>query len=132
MSDPFLDPLGRVQPGVLSNIAPGNVYTTGLQAGGEFSSPTVTQATSNSTDVTINKLKDKFNMFGVVTNTSTGAFAVNNSNVSTSSVVFISQNQPNLNMAVSAIAVGSFTISFNNFSGTDTAAAPEIRFWVIN
>src|ERR1700693_4072226 len=101
-------------------------YATG--AGG-----TVSQATSRATGVTLNKITGAITIFsaaGVVGNWNT--FTVTNNTVAATDNVLISiKSGTNTYTAnVSAIAAGSFIISFLDINGTATDA-PVIKFTVI-
>ncbi len=115
--------------GVTSSSA-GIGYTTG--AGG-----TVTQATSRSTGVTLNKISGKIT--GNATSLAAGAeaiFTVTNSTVTIGDVVVISVvsgSTANTSVfSVSATAAGSFNIKAHNLNGaTADTGAPIINFAVI-
>jgi hypothetical protein len=94
---------------------------------------TVTQATSRSTAVTINKPAGAITMFTAAGSATVATFRVNNSIVSANDAVLLSIRAGATNIyAVSAINVsaGFFDISFYSLSGT-ASDAPVINFVVI-
>lgn len=100
-------------------------YTTG--AGG-----TVTQSTSRTTGVSINKVAGAITLFSAAGSTTPATFSVTNSAVAATDVVVLSQKSGTdlYDLSVSAVAAGSFNITFNTKSGT-TVEAPVINFAVI-
>jgi hypothetical protein len=100
-------------------------YATG--AGG-----TVTQATSRTTAVTIDKTCGSITMFSAAGSTTAATFTVNNSTVAANDVIILNERSgSNLyDLIVSAVAAGSFNITFRTTGGTATDA-PVINFAVI-
>lgn len=105
--------------------AAGLGYGTG--AGG-----TVTQATSRTTGVTINKPTGAITMFTAIGATAAASFVVTNSLVEVSDVVHLSvKSATNLyDVFVTAVAAGSFTITFRTTGGV-VSDTPVINFAVI-
>jgi hypothetical protein len=112
--------------GAVTSSGTGGIgYTTG--AGG-----TVTQATSRTTAVTIDRPSGSITMFSAAGSATAASFTVNNSTVAISDVVILNQRSgTNLyDLAVTAVASGSFAITFRTTGGTATDA-PVINFAVI-
>ncbi len=99
----------------------------GAGAGG-----TVTQATSRTTGVTINNPTGAITLFSAAGSTTATTFTVTNSKVDATDTVVISQKSgTNLYQAfVTAVAAGSFNITFHTTGGTATDA-PVFNFAVI-
>jgi hypothetical protein len=110
---------------VTSSGAAGIGYATG--AGGA-----VTQATNRTTAVTIDKTCGSITMFSAAGSTTAATFTVNNSTVAANDVIILNQRSgSNLyDLIVSAVAAGSFNITFRSTGGTATDA-PVINFAVI-
>jgi hypothetical protein len=110
---------------VASNGTAGIGYATG--AGG-----TVTQATSRTTAVTIDKTCGSITMFTAAGSATAATFTVNNSTVAINDCIILNQRSgTNLyDLAVSAVAAGSFNITFRTTGGT-ASDAPVINFAVI-
>lgn len=100
-------------------------YATG--AGG-----TVTQGTSRTTAVTIDKTCGSITMFSAAGSATAASFTVNNSTVGINDCIILNQRSgTNLyDLVVSAVAAGSFNITFRTTGGTATDA-PVINFAVI-
>ena len=100
-------------------------YATG--AGGA-----VTQITSRTTGVTLNTVSGATTMFSAAGSATAATFTVTNSTVAATDVVHLAQKSgTNLyNFMVTAIAAGSFNITFFTTGGTATDA-PVINFEVI-
>jgi hypothetical protein len=116
----------HVVGGIRSTTATDGIgYATG--AGG-----TVTQLTSRTTPVTIDKVCGSITMFSVAGSTTAATFTVNNSAVEINDTVIINQRSgTNLyDLLVTAVAAGSFNITFRTTGGTATDA-PVINFSVI-
>jgi hypothetical protein len=112
----------------------GNVLVTnpaglgyGTGAGG-----TVTQGTSRTTGVTLNKPTGAITMFTAAGSATAASFTVTNSIVSATDTISLSQKSgTNLyNFIVTAVADGSFRITFYTTGGT-ASDAPVINFNVI-
>lgn len=108
-----------------SSDAAGIGYATG--AGG-----TVTQLTSRTTAVTIDKTCGSITMFTAAGATAAASFTVNNSTVAADDVVILSQRSgTNLyDFLVTDVSAGSFRITFRTTGGT-ASDAPVINFAVI-
>ena len=109
-----------------SNSATGGIgYSTG--AGG-----TITQGTSRTTGVTINKVSGQITMFTAAGSATAATFTVTNSTVAATDTISLSQKSgTNLyNFLVTAVAAGSFNITFYTTGGT-ASDAPVINFNVI-
>jgi len=110
---------------VLSSGTGGVGYATG--AGG-----TVTQATSRTTGVTLNKTSGAITLFSVAGSTTPATFTVTNSTVAATDTIILNQKSgTNLYiLLVTAVAAGSFNVTVYTTGGT-TAEAPVINFNVI-
>ena len=110
---------------VLSSGAGGVGYSTG--AGGA-----VTQLTSRTTGVTLNKTSGAITMFTAAGSTTAATFTVTNSTVAATDVIILNQKSgTNLyNLKVTAVAAGSFNVTFFTTGGT-ASDAPVINFAVI-
>jgi hypothetical protein len=101
-------------------------YATG--AGG-----TVTQTTSRTTGVTINKLCGSITLVSAAGSTTVQSFTVSNSLVSATDTVVIVQKSGTdiyLDLSVTAVANGSFRVTFRTTGGT-TTEQPVFNFSVI-
>lgn len=110
---------------ILSSGAGGIGYATG--AGGA-----VTQLTSRTTGVTLNKTSGAITMFTAAGSTTAATFTVTNSTVAATDVIILNQKSgTNLyNLEVTAVAAGSFNVTFFTTGGT-ASDAPVINFAVI-
>ena len=101
-------------------------YATG--AGG-----TVTQGSSRTTGVTINKRCGAITMFSAAGSATAATFTVTNSTVGANDVIILNQaSGTNLyDLLVTAVSAGSFNITFLTTGGTATDA-PVINFAVID
>lgn len=111
---------------ILSSHATAGVgYASG--AGGA-----VTQATSRTTGVTVNKAAGAITLVSAAGSTTPASFTVTNSAVAATDVVVLSQKSgtDKLSLDVTAVGAGSFEITFNTKSGT-TTEQPVINFAVI-
>ena len=118
--------------GTVGITAPGTLvdqvnlgFTTG--AGG-----TVTQLTSRTTAVTLDKAVGAITLFSAAGSTTAATFTVNNSTVGADDVIIISQRSgTNLyDLMITAVASGSFNVTFRTTGGTATDA-PVLNFAVI-
>lgn len=111
---------------IVSTGTAGIGYATG--AGG-----TVTQGSSRTTGVTINKRCGAITMFSAAGSTTAATFTVTNSTVSANDVIILNQaSGTNLyDLLVTAVTAGSFNITFLTTGGTATDA-PVINFVVID
>jgi hypothetical protein len=93
---------------------------------------TVTQATSRTTGVTLDKTNGAITLVSAAGTTSWQTFTVTNSTVAATDTVIVSQKSgTDLNMIhVTAVAAGSFNISFATTGGT-TTEQPVFNFAVI-
>jgi hypothetical protein len=110
---------------VTSGGTAGIGYATG--AGG-----TVTQATSRTTAVTIDKTCGSITMFSAAGSLTAATFTVNNSTVAINDCIILNQRSGTnpYEFVVTAVANGSFNINFRSIAGTATDA-PVINFAVI-
>lgn len=92
----------------------------------------VTQATSRTTSVTLNKTNGAITLVSAAGTTSWQTFTVTNSTVAATDTVIVSQKSgTDLNMIhVTAVAAGSFNVSFATTGGT-TTEQPVFNFAVI-
>ena len=111
---------------IVSTGTAGVGYATG--AGG-----TVTQATSRTTSVTIDKRCGAITMFSAAGSGTAATFTVTNSTVSANDVIILNQaSGTNLYvLSVTAVTAGSFNITFLTTGGVATDA-PVINFAVID
>jgi len=111
--------------GILSRGTAGIGYATG--AGGA-----VTQATNRTTGVTVNAPTGAITLVSAAGSTTAASFTVTNSAVAATDVVVVSQKSgtDKYIVSVSAVAAGSFQITFATFSGT-TTEQPVFNFAVI-
>ena len=111
---------------IVSTGTAGVGYATG--AGG-----TVTQGTSRTTGVTLNKRCGAITMFSAAGSATAATFTVTNSTVGANDVIIVNQaSGTNLyDLLVTAVAAGSFNITFLTTGGTATDA-PVINFAVID
>jgi hypothetical protein len=105
---------------------------TGALGYGTGAGGTVTQATSRTTGVTLNKPCGSITMFSAAGSTTAASFTVTNSLVAATDTVVLSvRSGTNKYRAdVTAIGAGSFEITFATTGGTSTDA-PVINFTVI-
>jgi hypothetical protein len=108
-----------------ANATAGIGYATG--AGG-----TVTQGTSRTTSVTINKMSGAITLFSAAGTSGYTTFTVTNSTVAATDVIIVNQKSgtDKYQAFVSAVAAGSFAITFSDISGT-TTEQPVFNFAVI-
>jgi hypothetical protein len=111
---------------IVSTGTAGVGYATG--AGG-----TITQGSSRTTGVTINKRCGAITMFSAAGSATAASFTVTNSTVGANDVIILNQaSGTNLyNLLVTAVTAGSFNITFLTTGGTATDA-PVINFAVID
>lgn len=100
----------------------------GYSAGGGA----VTQATSRTTGVTLNKPCGSITLVSAAGSTTPATFTVNNSLVEATDTVIVCQKSgtDKYDLSVSAVGAGSFAITFNTKSGT-TTEQPVFNFAVI-
>jgi hypothetical protein len=100
-------------------------YATG--AGG-----TVTQATSRTTGVTLNKTTGSITLVSAAGSGTAATFTVTNSTVAATDVIILNQKSGTdlYDLMVTAVAAGSFNITFRTTGGT-TTETPVFNFAVI-
>jgi hypothetical protein len=100
-------------------------YATG--AGG-----TVTQGTNRTTGVTLNKTTGAITLFSAAGSATAASFTVTNSTVAATDVIILNQQTGTdlYDLAVTAVAAGSFRITFRTTGGT-TTETPVFNFAVI-
>lgn len=110
---------------VTSSGSAGIGYATG--AGGN-----VTQATSRTTAVTLNKRCGSITMFSLAGSLTAATFTVNNSTVAISDCIVLNQRSGTnpYEFVVTAVAAGSFNINYRTIAGT-AVDAPVINFAVV-
>jgi hypothetical protein len=110
---------------IVSTGTAGVGYATG--AGG-----TVTQATSRTTGVTLNKTTGAITLFSTAGTTVAATFTVTNSTVAATDVIILNQKSGTdlYDLMVTAVAGGSFNITFRTTGGT-TTETPVFNFAVI-
>jgi hypothetical protein len=114
-----------VTAAITSSGTAGVGYATG--AGGA-----VTQLTSRTTGVTLNKTTGAITMFSAAGTTTAATFTVTNSTVAATDVIILNQKSGTdlYNLMVTAVAAGSFNLSFRTTGGTATET-PVFNFAVI-
>lgn len=92
----------------------------------------VTQETSRTTGVTIDAICGAITLVSAAGSTTAASFTVTNSEVSATDVIVLSQKSgtDKLDMIASAVANGSFQITFRTYAGT-TTEQPVINFAII-
>jgi len=110
---------------VVSTGSAGIGYATG--AGGA-----VTQGTSRTTGVTLNKTSGAITLYSAAGTTVATTFTVTNSTVAATDVVILSQKSGTdlYDLMVTAVAAGSFNISFRTTGGA-TTETPVFNFVVV-
>jgi len=110
---------------IVSTGVAGIGYATG--AGG-----TVTQATSRTTGVTLNKTTGAITLFSAAGTTAATTFTVTNSTVAATDVIILNQKSGTdlYDLMVTAVAAGSFNLTFRTTGGT-TTETPVFNFAVI-
>lgn len=110
---------------VTSSGTAGVGYATG--AGGA-----VTQLTSRTTGVTLNKTTGAITMFSAAGSTTAATFTVTNSTVAATDVIILNQKSGTdlYDLMVTAVAAGSFNLTFRTTGGT-TTETPVFNFAVI-
>lgn len=110
---------------IVSSGTAGVGYATG--AGG-----VVTQATSRTTGVTLDKTSGAITLFSAAGSATAATFTVTNSTVAATDVIILNQKSGTdlYDLMVTAVAAGSFNISFRTTGGT-TTEAPVLNFAVI-
>ena len=92
----------------------------------------VAQITSRTTGVTLNKTCGAITLFSAAGSTTPASFTVTNSTVAATDTPFVVQKSgtDKYDISVSAVAAGSFEITFNTKSGT-TTEQPVFNFTVM-
>ena len=110
---------------VTSSGTAGIGYATG--AGGA-----VTQITSRTTGVTLNKTTGAITMFSAAGTTTAATFTVTNSTVAATDVIILNQKSGTdlYDLMITAVAAGSFNLTFRTTGGT-TTETPVFNFAVI-
>ena len=92
----------------------------------------VTQATSRTTGVTLNKTAGAITLVSAAGSATAATFTVTNSTVVATDVIILNQRSGTdlYNLMVTAVAAGSFNISFRTTGGT-TTETPVFNFAVI-
>ena len=117
-----------------SLTATGTIVSTGT-AGigyGGGAGGTVTQLTSRTTGVTLNKTTGAITLFSAAGTTTAATFTVTNSTVVATDLIILNQKSGTdlYDLMVTAVAAGSFNISFRTTGGT-TTETPVFSFAVI-
>jgi hypothetical protein len=114
-----------VTAAVTSSGTAGVGYATG--AGG-----TVTQASSRTTGVTLNKTTGAITLVSAAGSATAATFTVTNSTVAATDIIILNQKSGTdlYDLKVTAVAAGSFNITFNTTGGT-TTEQPVFSFAVI-
>ena len=110
---------------IVSNGTAGIGYGAG--AGG-----TVTQITSRTTGVTLNKTTGSITLVSAAGSATAATFTVTNSTVAATDVIILNQKSGTdlYDLMVTAVAAGSFNITFRTTSGV-TTETPVFNFAVI-
>jgi hypothetical protein len=114
-----------VTAAVTSSGTAGVGYATG--AGGA-----VTQITSRTTGVTLNKTTGAITLFSAAGSATAATFTVTNSTVAATDVIILNQKSGTdlYDLMVTAVAAGSFNLTFRTTGGT-TTETPVFNFAVI-
>jgi hypothetical protein len=117
-----------------SLTATGTIVSTGT-AGvgyGTGAGGAVTQGTSRTTGVTINKTSGAITLFSAAGSATAATFTVTNSTVAATDVIILNQKSGTdlYDLKVTAVAAGSFNITFNTTGGT-TTEQPVFNFAVV-
>ena len=132
-----------IDGGTIGATTPSTVVGTTVYATSEIgysaaAQGTVTQATSKSTAVTLNKSAGQITMNNASLATSTNAtFTLNNSTISANDAVILTisggQTTPgSYNVFANSLAAGSVSITLRNISGGSLSEAIVINFAVIH
>lgn len=117
-----------------SLTATGTIVSTGT-AGvgyGTGAGGTITQGTSRTTGVTLNKTSGAITLFSAAGSATAATFTVTNSTVAATDVIILNQKSGTdlYDLKVTAVSAGSFNITFNTTGGT-TTEQPVFNFAVI-
>jgi len=127
--------IGGTTPAAVTGTS---VYATSELGYSAAAQGTVTQLTSKSTAVTLDKSAGRITMFNTLLNTATNAtFTLNNSTISENDTVILTisggQATPgSYNVFANGLAAGSVSISLRNISGGPLSEAVVINFCVIH
>jgi hypothetical protein len=117
-----------------SLTATGTIVSTGTSGVGYGTGAggAVTQGTSRTTGVTINKTSGAITLFSAAGSATAASFTVTNSTVAATDVIILNQKSGTdlYDLKVTAVAAGSFNITFNTTGGT-TTEQPVFNFAVI-
>ncbi len=117
-----------------SLTATGTIVSTGTDGVGygDGAGGTVTQGTSRTTGVTINKTSGAITLFSAAGSATAATFTVTNSTVAATDVIILNQKSGTdlYDLKVTAVSAGSFNITFNTTGGT-TTEQPVFNFAVI-
>lgn len=111
----------------------GNVYSTGGKVGyGTGAGSIVTQGTNRTTAVTIDAQCGAITLISAAGSTSVQSFTVTNSCCAVTDMVVLCQKSgtDKMDLTATAVADGSFQISFRTMSGT-TTEQPVIVFMIL-
>ena len=128
---------------VIGGTTPADVTGTNIYASSELgysaaAQGTVTQLTSKTTAVTLDKSAGRITMNNALLTTATNAtFTLNNSTISANDTVILTisggQTTPgSYNVFANALAAGSVSISLRNISGGSLSEAVVINFCIIH
>jgi hypothetical protein len=117
-----------------SLTATGTIVSTGTAGVGYAAGAggTVTQTTSRTTGVTLNKTTGAITLFSAAGSATATTFTVTNSTVAATDVIILNQKSGTdlYDLMVTAVAAGSFNITFRTTGGT-TTETPVFNFAVI-
>ena len=121
-------------PTLTSLTASGTIVSTGTAGVGYATGAggTVTQATSRTTSVTLNKTTGSITLYSAAGTTAATTFTVTNSTVAATDVIILNQKSGTdlYDLMVTAVAAGSFNITFRTTGGS-TTETPVFNFAVI-
>ena len=116
-----------------TQLQTGNILTTGGGVGySTGAGSTVTQGTSRTTGVTIDAYSGSITLYNAAGTSSYTSFTVTNNKVAATDVIIVNQKSgtDKYETFVTAVAAGSFRITFSDTSGT-TTEQPVFNFAVI-
>jgi len=127
-------PIGSVTP---STVVGTTIYCTQEIGYTAAAQGTVTQATSKSTGVTLNKSAGRITMSGVALNANTAAtFTLTNSLISANDAIIVNVSGGGTAAAyttyISSMAAGSADITLRNMTGGNLSEAVVINFAIIH
>jgi hypothetical protein len=124
-----IDANGVGTPGAVTVPTVFNTAGVGYSAGGGGA---VTQITSRTTGVTLNANSGAITLVSAAGSTTPASFTVTNSKVAaTDTIMLVQKSGTDLySLSVTAVAAGSFQVTFNTKSGT-TTEQPVINFAVL-